>query len=88
MLRLDTIPPTLRLDTPKIEHLLLSYWENFHPIYPIIHRATFDPNNDTTLCRAMAAIGLQYLHAKSADADGTQIHEACRKEIDLVNVNP
>jgi hypothetical protein len=82
------IPPTLRLDTSIIELLLSSYWENFHPIYPIVHRATFDPNKDTTLCRAMAAIGSQYLHTKPADTDGTQIHEACLKEIDLVNINP
>jgi hypothetical protein len=78
-------------DTAGIENLLSSYWENFHPIYPIVHRGTFDPDKDRTLCLAMAAIGSQYLHTKSANVDGRQIHEiheACRKEIDLVNIPP
>jgi hypothetical protein len=80
--------PTLRLDTTKIELLLLSYWENFHPIYPIVHRALFDLDKDTTLCHTMAAIDSQYLHTKSADTDGTKIHEACLKETDPVNRIP
>jgi hypothetical protein len=77
-------------DAVAIENLLSSYWQNFHPIYPIIHRGTFDLDKDRMLSRAMAAIGSQYLNTKPAIVDGRQIHEmheACRKEIDLVNMH-
>jgi len=81
----------VQLDAIEMENALSSYWQNFHPIYPIIHRGTFDPAKDRTLSLAMTAIGLQYLLAKSGNGDGRrihEIHEACREEIDQVNSRP
>ena len=90
----ETFMPPISLisqpDAAGIENLLSSYWQNFHPIYPIVHRATFDPDKDSTLLLAMTSIGSQYLYPKFTNMDIQihEIHEECREKIDLVNIPP
>jgi len=69
---------------PQVETYLSSYWQNFHRLFPIIHRPTFDRTEDNLLKTAMAAIGTQYHDSPEARAKGAELNEACRRRIDLV----
>jgi len=53
------------------------YWERFHSLYPILHRATFDATadeNDILVC-AMAAVATQFFPDKEARINGIKLHE-------------
>lgn len=69
---------------PQLDIYLSSYWQYFHPLFPIIHRPTFDRTDDNLLKIAMAAIGTQYYDSAEARTKGSELNEACRKGIDLV----
>ena len=64
-----------------------SYWLDFHPLFPIIHRATHDIVEGSILTAAMIAIGTQYHHTPEARMRGTNMNEFCRREIDQVSLN-
>jgi hypothetical protein len=73
---------------PQSSHLaayISSYWEEFDQAYPIIHRGTFDPIEDTLLTSAMAAIGTQYHHSTKARQRGVELNKFCRESIDHVS---
>ncbi|KAE9378029.1 hypothetical protein N431DRAFT_171451 [Stipitochalara longipes BDJ] len=68
---------------PQLDAYVSSYWKYFHPLFPIIHRPTFDRTGDNLLRLAMAAIGTQYHDSYEARTKGSELNEACRKGIDL-----
>jgi hypothetical protein len=70
---------------PQLDTYLSSYWKYFHPLFPIIHRPTFDRTEDNLLKIAMAAIGTQYHDSYEARVKGSELNEACRKGIELVS---
>jgi hypothetical protein len=70
---------------PQLDSYLSSYWLYFHPLFPIVHRPTFDRTEDSLLRIAMAAIGTQYHDSPEARMKGSELNEACRKGIDLVS---
>lgn len=60
-----------------------SYWEYFDELFPIIHRASYNPE-EKLLTAAMAAIGTQFHHTPEARVRGSELNEACKKAIDGV----
>ncbi|KAJ4988392.1 C2H2 type zinc finger domain protein [Stagonosporopsis vannaccii] len=56
------------------------YFEYFHPVFPIIHKATFSlPDVDPLLVLAVAGIGAQFSKVKNAEAFARSIHELVRR---------
>jgi hypothetical protein len=62
-----------------------SYWLDFHPLFPIIHRPTHNTVEGSLLTTAIAAIGTQYHHTPEARIRGTEMNEFCRRGIDQVS---
>lgn len=56
------------------------YWEKVHPLYPIIHRQSFedasgvDAQHHDALCCAMAAVATQFLGHREDRNNGSQLH--------------
>jgi hypothetical protein len=75
-----TFPPK-----PQYDIYVSSYWQYFHPHFPIIHRPTCNYIEDSLLTYAMAAIGTQYQNSPEARTKGIELNETCRKNIDLVS---
>ncbi|RCI08136.1 hypothetical protein L249_6318 [Ophiocordyceps polyrhachis-furcata BCC 54312] len=68
------------------------YWEKVHPMYPIIHRATFEEasgeHTDVLRC-AMAAVATQFLVHKEHRINGSQLHDfAWQMSENTVNLLP
>jgi Fungal specific transcription factor domain len=82
---IDTVTMSSYGAKPQIDVYLSSYWQCFHPLFPIIHRPTFEHVEDDLLRTAMAAIGTQYHNTPEARAKGSELNEACKKGIDLVS---
>ncbi|KAH6674073.1 hypothetical protein B0J14DRAFT_653390 [Halenospora varia] len=82
-LALHSIPATMSeyLPQPQLETYLDSYFEHFHPLFPIIHRPTFNPADGSLLSTAVAAIGTQYHDTVEARQKGSELNESCRKNI-------
>ncbi|KAL1835248.1 hypothetical protein VTK73DRAFT_5931 [Phialemonium thermophilum] len=57
------------------------YWSRFHPLYPVVHRATFGSSAEEVLRCAMAAVGTQYLDDAEHRRRGNQLHEYAWQEI-------
>jgi Fungal specific transcription factor domain len=85
LFNIDTTVMALYGAQPQLDIYLSSYWQYFHPLFPIIHRPTFDRTEDNLLRIAMAAIGTQYHDSVEARTKGSEFNEACRKGIDLVS---
>jgi hypothetical protein len=73
-----------RLDAAAREAIpeyLRVYWEKVYPLYPVIHRRTFDSDSEATrdyfdvLRCAMAAIATQYLTDKDDRVRGAQLYQ-------------
>ena len=72
---------------PHLDTYLISYWQHFHTLFPIVHRPTFNTNEDNhLLTSAMAAIGSQYQNTPEARTAGSELNELCRKSIELVSL--
>jgi hypothetical protein len=69
--------PLSRAIRNGIPSYLEVYWERFHPLYPILHRATFDePTEQHDILRcAMAAVATQFFQDKEARVNGNKLHE-------------
>jgi hypothetical protein len=67
----------------ELDLYISSYWEYFDELFPIIHRASYDPE-ERLLTAAMAAIGTQFHYTPEARKRGSELNEACKKGIDLV----
>ena len=83
---LDTDTRSISLQGPTLDAYISSYWQYFNPLWPIIHRATFDPTEDNLLSSAMAAIGTQYHSTPDVRSKGSELNETCRKGIELVRI--
>ncbi|TVY43321.1 Zinc finger protein [Lachnellula subtilissima] len=69
---------------PHLNTYLISYWQHFHALFPIVHRPSFISNEDNhLLTSAMAAIGSQYQNTPEARTAGSELNELCRKSFDL-----
>ncbi|TAQ83741.1 hypothetical protein B7494_g7943 [Chlorociboria aeruginascens] len=77
-----SLTPPCQAQHVQLGDYLSSYWQFFDPLFPIIHRPTFDPNEDSLLSCAMAAIGTQYHDTIEARQRGMELNESCRKSID------
>lgn len=82
-LSIDTIT-AYASQTQDLEVYIDSYFQYFHNFFPIVHRPTFDPNSDSLLTLAMAAIGTQYHPTIEARSKGAELNKSTRRGIDLV----
>ncbi|KAF2753534.1 hypothetical protein EJ05DRAFT_505166 [Pseudovirgaria hyperparasitica] len=79
-----TLFPQIEFDTtsdsyPSADYIEC-YWHHFHPVYPVVHRATFGQEEPSPLLKAaMMAVGAQYSKQSNARADGRNFHERCLK---------
>lgn len=69
----------------QLDGYISSYWQSFDNLFPIIHRGTFDPTEDSLLSSAMAAMGTQYHDSPEARQRGVELNEYCRKSISMVS---
>lgn len=83
---IDTTTMSMSGAQPQLDVYLSSYWKFFHPLFPIIHRPTFEHAEDDLLRIAIAAIGTQYHDTPEARTKGSELNEACKKGIDLVSL--
>ncbi|RDW61082.1 hypothetical protein BP6252_12465 [Coleophoma cylindrospora] len=72
----------------SLEDHLANYWDFFDPIFPIIHRRTFEKltqkgTSNILLKAAMAAIGTQYSKQSDVRNKGTEMHEYCKKNLEV-----
>ncbi|CAG8976305.1 hypothetical protein HYALB_00005711 [Hymenoscyphus albidus] len=72
----------LEQQTPSLDLCIDSYWQNFHPLLPFIHRPTYNTVEGSLLTSAIAAIGTQYHNTPEARARGTELNEFCRGSIE------
>lgn len=79
-------PSSPRQSFEQLDVYILSYWSTFDPLYPVIHRPTFNASENRLLAFAMAAIGTQYHSAPHVRKKGVELNDHCRKSIDLVSV--
>lgn len=61
------------------------YWQKFHELYPIVHRASFESAGEDVLRCAMAAVATQYLDTKEDRLRGNQLHEHAWQELKSVS---
>ncbi|KAH8670816.1 hypothetical protein BX600DRAFT_230297 [Xylariales sp. PMI_506] len=67
-----------------IPDLLQVYWKRFDPVFPLIHRRSFETAPNEILKCAMAAIASQFLEGKEDRAKGNQLHEFAWQEVKRV----
>jgi hypothetical protein len=68
------------VDTVKWQDCFEYYWQNFHPVFPIVHRPTFFATKPSPLMAgAMVAIGSQYDVRPNAKEYSLALLEACVK---------
>jgi hypothetical protein len=60
------------------QHYLEAYWTHFHPLLPVLHKASHGTGSNPLLTAAMMAIGAQYTTDEQfARADSRILHEKC-----------
>lgn len=68
------------IDTVKWQDCFECYWQNFHPLFPIVHRPTFFTTKPSPLLSgAMVAIGSQFDTRPNAKEYSLALLEACIK---------
>jgi hypothetical protein len=78
-------PASYQTQLAQLDGYISTYWQTFDISFPIIHRGTFDPTEDSLLSSAMAAMGTQYHDSPEARHKGVELNEYCRKSIGLVS---
>ena len=78
-------PASYQTQLAQLDGYIASYWQSFDGLFPVIHRGTFDPAEDSLLSSAMAAMGTQYHESPEARQRGIELNEYCRKSIGLVS---
>ncbi|KAK3383962.1 hypothetical protein B0T24DRAFT_518556 [Lasiosphaeria ovina] len=58
-----------------------TYWARVHPLFPLVHRASFEAVPEDFLRCAMAAVATQYLPGKEDRIRGSQLHEHAVQEV-------
>lgn len=65
---------------------LAAYWRFVHPLYPVVHRPSFDRHNASPMLRAsMIALGAQALNGSSDKTTARLAHERCVKVLKKVS---
>jgi len=70
---------------PQFEIYVATYWQFFHPSFPIVHKSTFDATTSQILNHAIIAIGTQYHTTPEARTTGDIMNSACKKAIECVS---
>ena len=78
-------PASYQTQLAQLDGYISSYWQFFDICFPIVHRGTFDPTEDSLLSSAMAAMGTQFHDTPEARQKGVELNEYCRKSIGLVS---
>ncbi|KAH7357520.1 hypothetical protein BKA66DRAFT_562431 [Pyrenochaeta sp. MPI-SDFR-AT-0127] len=70
------IPPR-----PVLNAWIQLYFEYFHPVFPVLHKASFSsPETHPLLVLAVAAIGAQFSNLKNSFACALSLHELVRRQ--------
>ncbi|EEP82046.1 predicted protein [Uncinocarpus reesii 1704] len=68
------------IDLAKWQDCFECYWQHFHPLFPIVHRASFFTTKPSPLMAgAMVAIGSQYDRRPNSKEYSLALLEACQK---------
>lgn len=71
----------------QLEEYISSYWRFFDPLWPIIHRPTFNADTSPVLRLAMASLGTQFFGRSTDREIGSELHADCKRMIGLVSDN-
>ncbi|TID26755.1 hypothetical protein E6O75_ATG01248 [Venturia nashicola] len=64
------------------QHYIESYWKYFHPVFPVLHRPSYQAQTPCPLLSAaVISIGAQYNDGHSAQGDSRILHEKCQELI-------
>jgi hypothetical protein len=67
------------------QHYADAYWKNFHPVFPILHKQSYQSQSPSPLLgAAVMAIGAQYTDEQFAKSDSRILHEKCLELITKV----
>lgn len=61
------------------------YWERVHPLFPVVHRASFEEAPEEVLRYAMAAVATQFLENDEDRVKGNQMHDYVAREVKRVS---
>jgi hypothetical protein len=89
---IPTTPPSsssdLTLDTTNDYRYLAAYWSWIHPLFPIVHKPSFDLEHSSPLLKAaMLALGAHMLRNSTDMGNARIIHERCTKVLKKRNIN-
>ncbi|KAI9753359.1 MAG: hypothetical protein M4579_005184 [Chaenotheca gracillima] len=63
----------------KIDEYLELYWQRFHPLFPIVHRASFSSKTESpVLVAIIATIGALYAGTNEANSLAIAVHRRCK----------
>jgi hypothetical protein len=80
---ISPLPRTVRNAIPNYINV---YWNRFHIIYPVVHRASFEAAPQAVLSYAMAAVATQFLDSKEDRLRGNLLHEHAWQEAKCVGL--
>ena len=64
------------------QNYVQAYWKHFHPLFPILHRQTYQQHRlSPLLTAAVMAVGAQYTHKPFAKTDSRILHQKCQELI-------
>lgn len=64
------------------QHYIESYWKCFHPMFPVLHRASYQAQTPCPLLSAaVMSIGAQYNDGHFSKGDSRILHEKCQELI-------
>ncbi|KAI9711366.1 MAG: hypothetical protein M1812_007215 [Candelaria pacifica] len=66
----------VKVDHEKFHEYLDCYWQQFHPLFPIVHKSTFS-GAPPLLSASMIAIGAQFSARPNAKLYANSLHQAC-----------
>jgi Fungal specific transcription factor domain len=69
------------------QHYVEAYWKHFHPLFPILHRHTYQMHKSNPLfSAAVMAVGAQYCDRGFAKSDSRILHGKCQELISKVSL--
>jgi hypothetical protein len=70
------------------QHYADAYWKNFHPLFPVLHKQSYQSQSPSPLLgAAVMAVGAQYTDEQFAKGDSRILHEKCMELITKVEDN-
>ena len=76
------LPRPMRAAIPGYLH---TYWDKVDPLFPVVHRQSFEAAPEDVLRCAMAAVATQFLNGKDDRTRGNQLHEFAWQEAKRVS---